>query len=393
MSGMAGMEPNADGSVAVSATQIKQFGITFGQVAQRTLTNDVRAVGTVVIDESGLASVTPKISGFVERLYVNVTGQPVRRGEALAEIYSPDVVAAQEELLLARRLDRTMAQASVPGVPAASGQLLAAAMRRLRLLDVSQAQIDGVLRTGQIRRTITLYAPASGIVIEKKVVVGQAIQAGTELYSIANLSTVWVDVQLREADGALVAVGSTATLEFASYPGEIFRGKVAFVYPTVAEATRSLRARIVVGNSLGVLRPGMYATVHVVTPTISVLTIPRTAAVQTGTRTIVFLDIGDGKLLPREITLGAVVGEFAQVMSGLTAGQTVVTSAQFLIDSESNLGEVMRSMVGNGGGAPAASGSGDMSGMDMGKDKGADTRGMRGVTTPNAPVKPAGGRQ
>jgi Cu(I)/Ag(I) efflux system membrane fusion protein len=387
------MEPNADGSVAVSATQIKQFGITFGQVAQRTLTNDVRAVGTVVIDESGLASVTPKISGFVERLYVNVTGQPVRRGEALAEIYSPDVVAAQEELLLARRLDRTMAQASVPGVPAASGQLLAAAMRRLRLLDVSQAQIDGVLRTGQIRRTITLYAPASGIVIEKKVVVGQAIQAGTELYSIANLSTVWVDVQLREADGALVAVGSTATLEFASYPGEIFRGKVAFVYPTVAEATRSLRARIVVGNSLGVLRPGMYATVHVVTPTISVLTIPRTAAVQTGTRTIVFIDIGDGKLLPREITLGAVVGEFAQVMSGLTAGQTVVTSAQFLIDSESNLGEVMRSMVGNGGGAPAASGSGDMSGMDMGKDKGADTRGMRGVTTPNAPVKPAGGRQ
>jgi Cu(I)/Ag(I) efflux system membrane fusion protein len=387
------MEPNADGSVAVSATQIKQFGITFGQVAQRTLTNDVRAVGTVVIDESGLASVTPKISGFVERLYVNVTGQPVRRGEALAEIYSPDVVAAQEELLLARRLDRTMAQASVPGVPAASGQLLAAAMRRLRLLDVSQAQIDGVLRTGQIRRTITLYAPASGIVIEKKVVVGQAIQAGTELYSIANLSTVWVDVQLREADGALVAVGSTATLEFASYPGDIFRGKIAFVYPTVAEATRSLRARIVVGNSLGVLRPGMYATVHVVTPTISVLTIPRTAAVQTGTRTIVFIDIGDGKLLPREITLGAVVGEFAQVMSGLTAGQTVVTSAQFLIDSESNLGEVMRSMVGNGGGAPAASGSGDMSGMDMGKDKGADTRGMRGVTTPNAPVKPAGGRQ
>jgi Cu(I)/Ag(I) efflux system membrane fusion protein len=387
------MDANPDGSVAVSAKQIEQFGITFGQVAKRTMTSDVRAVGTVVIDESSVSSVTPKISGFVERLYITATGQTVRRGEALAEIYSPDVVAAQEELLLSRRLDRTMEQANVPGVPLASGDLFAAAVRRLRLLDVSQAQVDAVLQTGKVRRTITLFAPASGIVIDKKIVLGQAIQAGMEVYSIANLSTVWVDVQLRESDGALAAVGSTATLEFAAYPGQIFRGRIAFLYPTVAEATRTLRARIVVANSDGKLKPGMYATVHVITPTVSVLTIPRTAAVQTGTRTIVFVDVGGGRLVPREVTLGAVVGEFAEVIAGLTAGQSVVTSAQFLIDSESNLGEVMRSMVGNGGSSSAAPAANDMSGMDMSNDKGADTRGMRGATMPAAQKKPAGGRQ
>jgi Cu(I)/Ag(I) efflux system membrane fusion protein len=230
-------------------------------------------------------------------------------------------------------------------------------------------------------------------VIDKKIVLGQAIQAGMEVYSIANLSTVWVDVQLRESDGALAAVGSTATLEFAAYPGQIFRGRIAFLYPTVAEATRTLRARIVVANSDGKLKPGMYATVHVITPTVSVLTIPRTAAVQTGTRTIVFVDVGGGRLVPREVTLGEVVGEFAEVIAGLTAGQSVVTSAQFLIDSESNLGEVMRSMVGNGGSSSAAPAANDMSGMDMSNDKGADTRGMRGATMPAAQKKPAGGRQ
>ncbi|MEO5510698.1 MAG: efflux RND transporter periplasmic adaptor subunit [Longimicrobiales bacterium] len=388
-SDMAGMDMSTDGSVTVSPAQVSQFGITFGTVGRRTLINDVRTTGIVMIDEGRIASVTPKIGGFIERLYVKAAGQPVRIGQPLAEVYSADLVAAQEELLLARRLDRTVGDAVVPGVPSASGELLAAAKRRLRLLDVPDAQIEEVLRTGKVRRTVTLYSPATGIVVEKKVVLGQAIQAGMELYSVANLSDVWIDVQLREAEAGMVNVGTNAALELASYPGRIYRGAVAFIYPTVTEATRTIRARIVAPNTDGVLKPGMYATVHLTTPTRDALTVPRSAVIQTGARAIVFVDMGRGRLMPHAVTIGRVANDLTEVLTGLDAGQRVVTSAQFLIDSESNLGEVMRSMVGNGAGMQ---GSGSKATRvdetpDAADAKGADMRGMPGMTTP-AP-KPA----
>ncbi|MBC7673171.1 MAG: efflux RND transporter periplasmic adaptor subunit [Polaromonas sp.] len=224
MAGMSGM--STDGAVHLTTAQLTTFGVTFGIVEQRTLTTDVRTAGTVVMDEARVATVTPKINGFVERLYVNTTGQPVRRGEPLAEIFSAELIAAEEELLLARRLDRTVGQSAVPGVPSSSGELLAAARRRLRLWDVSDAQIDDVLRTGRSRRTITLYSPATGVVTDKKVTQGQAVQAGTELYVVADLSSVWVDAQVRESDAAELRVGSSADLEFATYPGRAYKGRV-----------------------------------------------------------------------------------------------------------------------------------------------------------------------
>ena len=389
MTAMSGM--STDGAVHLTTAQLTTFGVTFGTVEQRTLTTDVRTAGTVVMDEARVATVTPKINGFVERLYVNTTGQPVRRGEPLAEIFSAELIAAEEELLLARRLDRTVGQSAVPGVPSSSGELLAAARRRLQLWDVSDAQIDDVLRTGRSRRTITLYSPATGVVTDKKVTQGQAVQAGTELYVVADLSSVWVDAQVRESDAADLRVGSGADLEFATYPGRAYKGRVTFLYPTVAEQTRSLRARIAIANADGRLKPGMYATVRLSSPTRSALTVPRSAVLQTGERAVVFVDQGRGALRPVDVVTGRTAGEYVEVLSGLAPGQRVVTSAQFLLDSESNLAEVMKSMIGMSGGS--SGGGAEMNAMDKsGGDtkgqemKGADTRGMAGAAHPATPA-------
>ena len=378
---------STDGAVHLTPGQITTFGVTFGTAEQRTLSTEVRTVGTVTIDESRMAMVTPKINGFVERLYVNTTGEPVRRGEPLAEVYSPDLLAAEEELLLARRLDRTVGQSAVPGVPSSSGELLAAARRRLRLWDVSEAQIDNVLRTGRARRTITLYSPATGVVTDKKVTLGQSVQAGMALYTVADLSGVWVDVQVRETEAAELKVGTGADLEFATYPGRTYKGRVSFLYPTVAEQTRSIRARVSVANSDGRLKPGMYATVTLSSPSRSALAVPRAAVVQTGERAVVFVDQGKGALRPVDVETGRAAGDYVEILAGLTPGQRVVTSAQFLLDSESNLAEVMKSMIGMGGGSGTASpntSGGDTKGMEM---KGADTRGMAGAARAANPSK------
>ncbi|MBW3571866.1 MAG: efflux RND transporter periplasmic adaptor subunit [Gemmatimonadetes bacterium] len=377
---MAGMNMSGDGSVQLTAGQISEFGITFAFAEQRTLSDEVRTVGIVNFDETRIAQMAPKFSGFVERLYVDFTGKPVRRGQPLLEIYSPELVAAQEELLLAGRLQRTMGESSVPGVGGGSPDLVAAARRRLLLWDVSPAQVDEVLRSGRVRRTLTLHAPVSGVVVEKPVVRGQAVAAGQTLYTIADLTEVWVEAELREADAATVQEGTPATVELAAFPGRPIAGTVEYVYPTLQQEARTLKARISVPNPGGRLKPGMYATVRLAAPGRTALTIPASALVRTGERTLVFVDLGGGRLAPQEVEVGRVGAEYAEILAGVEPGQRVVTSAQFLLDSESNLAEVMRSMVGMGGdmggmdmGGMDMSGGG-MEGMDM---KGADVKGMQ----------------
>ena len=381
MSGMPGMSSSSKGQVVLTPTQIQQLGVTFGTVALRPLSNEMRTVGTVVVNETRLAKVTPKFSGYVEKLYVNFVGQSVRRGQALAAIFSPDLVAAEQELLVSARLSRTIGASSVPGVPGNNTDLLAAAKERLRLWDVSDAQINEVLATGRPMRTVTLTAPASGFVIDKKVVEGQSIQAGAELYTIADLSDVWAEAQLREEDAGRVGIGATATLQFTSYPGQPFTGRVTYIDPMLGEQARTVKARITVPNSDGRIKPGMYAIVVLTSSTQSALAVPRSAVVQTGERTLVFVDLGTGKLNAQPVRLGRTSGDYVEVLSGLTSGQRVVTSAQFLIDSESNLGEVMKSMIGMRGQG------GTMSGMapeptNAVDAKGADMRGMPGMSPP-----------
>jgi membrane fusion protein, copper/silver efflux system len=354
MSGMPGMgasnsSNDSNGLVTLTASQIDQFGVTFGTAAVRPLTSEVRTAGVVTFDETKMAQIAPKFGGYVDRLYVNSTGQQVRRGQPVLDIYSPELVAAQQELLLAGQLDRSIGRSSVPGVTAGGTNLVDASRRRLQQWDISDAQIDQILSTGRVRRTLTLYAPVSGIVIDKKVLQGQAVAPGEELYTIANLADVWVDAELREVDAASVRVGSATKIEFTGLPGHTYTGRVAYVYPTLQPEARTIKARIVVPNPDGMVKPGMYATVRLSTPSRSALTVPSSAILQTGDRNIVFVDMGNGestrRLMPHDVVFGSVAGTYTEIISGLEPGQRVVTSAQFLLDSESNLGEVMKSMI------------------------------------------------
>jgi RND family efflux transporter MFP subunit len=373
---MGGMNMSSDGSARLTTEQIQQFGVTFGSVEERTIAGEIRTVGIVNFDETRVANVTPKFGGYVERLHVDFTGQPVRRGQPLLELYSQELVAAQEELLLARRLQQELGTGTVPGVPAGSTDLVAAARRRLRQWDISDGQIEQVLSSGQPLRTLTLHAPVSGIVIEKNVLVGQAVQAGQAIYTIADLNQVWVEAELRESEAGFVQEGATATVELAAFPGRLLPGRVSYIYPTLQEQARTLKARIALANPDGRLKPGMFATVRIQTPAYTALTVPVQAVVNTGQRKVVFVDMGGGRLMPHEVETGRTAGEDTEILAGLEPGQRVVTSAQYLLDSESNLAETMKAMIGTMG-AGAMDGM-DMSGgamedMDM---QGADMRGM-----------------
>ncbi|MEO5816356.1 MAG: efflux RND transporter periplasmic adaptor subunit [Gemmatimonadaceae bacterium] len=352
---MAGMSTTTNGTVMLTADQIRTFGITFGTVEVRPLTAESRTTGVVTFDETRMQQVAPKISGFVERLYVNATGQRVRRGQPLMEVYSPELVAAQQDLLLAGQLDRDIGRSAVPGVAGNTSDLVAASRRRLQLLDISNAQIDEILRSGHVRRTLTLYAPSSGVVMEKKVLQGQSVVAGESLFIIADLSDVWIDVQLRESNASSVRVGSGADIELGGVPPRTLKGRVAYVYPTLDSATRAVRARVAVSNAGDDLKPGMYATVRLSTPTRSALTVPSSAILRTGERSVVFMDMGKGELMPMDVQVGGGTGAYTEIISGVDAGARVVTSAQFLLDSESNLGEVMKSMISQGSAGDKAS--------------------------------------
>jgi len=377
---MSGMNEGPAGEVQLSAAQLSQFGVTFDVVKLRTLSTEVRAVGVVSFDETRVAQVTPKFAGYISHLYVNSTGQPVSRGQPVAAIYSPELVAAQNELLLAGRLDRAIGQSSVPGVEASGPSLLAAARQRLRAWDISDGQIDGILRSGKVQRTLTLYSPVSGIVVEKSVVEGQSVTPGAQLMTVADLSTVWVTAELREADAGNVRPGSAATVELGAFPGQLINGRVSYVYPTLQAEARTIKARVALPNPGGRIKPGMYATVRLSTPMSTTLTIPASAVIQTGDKAYAFVDIGARKLAPRDVRLGRRGGEYIEVLSGVAAGERVVTSAQFLLDSESNLGEVMRSMISQGANVDAS----DMKGMAMPSEssavpteKGADLKGTK----------------
>lgn len=349
MAGMAGMSAAHSGTVKLTPAQIDQFGITFGSAEVRPLSVETRATGVVTFDETRIAQVAPRFGGFVEHLYVNFTGQPVRRGQPLLEIYSPELVAAQQELLLAGQLQRDIGGSAVPGVPGRATDLVDAAKRRLQLWDIPDGQIEQILRTRKVRRTLTLFAPASGVVVEKKVLQGQSITTGDVLYTIADLSDVWVDVELRETDAALVRPGSLAGIEVAGLPGHTFAGRVSYVYPTLDSASRSVQARVIVPNPGGTLKPGMYATVRLTTPGASALTVPSSAVLRTGERNVVFVRTQGGELAPHDVQPGRTAGDYTEILSGVLAGQRVVTSGQFLLDSESNLGEVMKAMLGQSG--------------------------------------------
>jgi Cu(I)/Ag(I) efflux system membrane fusion protein len=343
----AGSGGDAKSPVRLDAESARRIGVTFATAERQVLDRSVRTVGTVTYDETRLANVSPKIEGWVERLYVDFTGAPVTRGQALLELYSPQLVSAQEELILARRLADEAAADPESRSAERARRLLDASRRRLAYWDIAPAQIDRVERSGEPQKTLTLRAPASGIVVEKGVVEGSRVAPGMNLYRIADLSIVWVEGEVFEKDLSLVRVGQRARITFEAYPGEAFQGTVTYVYPSVTMEARTGRVRIELANPGLRLKPGMYAEVNLeVLGGSPALVVPRAAVHATGERSYVFVREADGSLAAREVTPGLVAGSRMEILAGLTEGESVVSSANFLIDAESSMGAAIGSMPG-----------------------------------------------
>ena len=331
-------------AVMLSDADARRIGVTFAAVTLAALDREVRTVGQIALDETRVSAIAPKIDGWVERLYVNSTGQPVVAGQPLLTIYSPMLVTAQEELLLARRLQGDVASAESATTQRAA-DLVASARRRLAYWDIAPSEIAEVERTGAVRKTLTLRAPTGGYVLERNVLAGQKIMAGDALYRVADLSAVWGGGEVFEQDLASVRVGQTVRAELQALPGEHRTGRIVFVYPTLNPETRTVRVRVVLPNHDLALKPGMYATLRITAGARGpVLTVPRSAVLSTGERSIVFVRTPNGALAPREVALGASNDERVEILRGVRAGETVVASATFLVDAESNLGTALGGM-------------------------------------------------
>jgi membrane fusion protein, copper/silver efflux system len=339
---MGGIVVAADGTVSIPAETARSLGLRIATAELGAVRKGVRATGQIAYDETRLTTLAPRVGGFVERLHMNTTGQPVRRGQPVLELYSPDLVAAQEELLAALRLEAQLAASAAPGVAARSRGLADAARRKLLLWDISPAQVQQIESSGQVRRTLTLHAPFGGFVVEKLVQAGQAVDAGMPLYRLADLSSVWLEADVYEQDLRFVRVGETARIELAAYAGEALAGRIAYVYPEVRSDTRTARVRIELANPAGRVMPGMFATVDFETTEAErAVLVPRDAVMLTGTRALVFVEVGPGSYEPRDVRVGGTMGERTQILSGLLAGERVVGRANFLLDAESRLMETM----------------------------------------------------
>jgi Cu(I)/Ag(I) efflux system membrane fusion protein len=353
-----GEESPSDNSVVkISTEKIQKLGVRTEIVALRELTRTVRAVATVQADERRLYTVAPKFEGWIQRLYVNTTGQAVKKGEALMDVYSPELITAQHEYLIARKGMQSV-EGSGPEVRAGMRRLSENALQRLRNWDISDSDLQTLQEEGRIKRFITLRSPASGAVIEKTAIQGMRFTPGEVLYRIADLSNVWMLADVFEQDLGMVQRGQGAAIRLDAYPDQVFNGKVTFIYPTVMPETRTAKVRIELPNARGLLKPAMYGRVEFASTHSKnkVLTVPDSAVLDSGIRRLVLVDLGQGRFEPRTVKLGTHADGYAEVLEGLEAGETVVVSANFLIDAESNLKAALGSFGHHPGSAPGGNG-------------------------------------
>jgi Cu(I)/Ag(I) efflux system membrane fusion protein len=312
------------GSIAVDSRMVQNLGVRLAKVEQSNFARVVDTVGLVGVDEHRIEAIQVRQPGWVERLDVRAVGDSVRRGQLLAGVYSPDLLATQQELVIARG----------SGDP----QLTEAARRRLALFGLSDAQIARVERTGQVERRVEYYAPFDGYVMELGVRQGAAVQPGTTLFQLADLNSVWITAEVPETQAAWIKAGDPVQAEVSALPGRRFEGRIDYLYPELTQATRTLKVRVVVTNADKLLRPGMFATAHlrgVVQD--RVLTVPTEAVIQTGTRSVILVAEDATHFRPAPVRVGAEHGGRSEILEGLNLGQNVVASGQFLIDSEANL--------------------------------------------------------
>ncbi len=399
------------GQVRISTDKVQKLGVRTEAAAMRALGRSVRAAGRVEPDERRIAMISPKFEGYVERLHVNATGQAVARGEALFEVYSPELVSAQREYLIAVQglqvLSRSEGPLPASSIPAGDGpgsgpalgavrdgggeaqasmkQLAEASLARLRNWDLSPDEIAALVRSGEARRTITLRSPVAGIVTEKKAFQGMRFMPGEALYQVTDLSSIWVIADVAELDIARVRVGTKAAITLAAYPTERFEGRVTYVYPTLKAETRTVPVRIELPNPRQLLKPAMFADVEFELGSAApVLTVADSAVIDSGKRQLVLVQRGEGRFEPREVRLGQRGDHYVEILDGVKEGEPVVVAANFLIDAESNLKAAIGSFggeAGPGGSAAAPATPATAAVSHLGKGKVADIDPKAGVVS------------
>ena len=327
----------AANAVQVSPEKQQSIGVEYGTAEYETTADTIRAAARVTLDETKIVKVQTRLEGWIDRVFADFTGKYVKKGDPLATVYSPDALATQQEYLLALRAQHIMHDDAMPAMAAGNDNLVAAARKRLELWDISGPQIDEVGRTGKPIENLTVYAPASGYVTERNAFPKQHVTSDTVLYTLADLSSVWVLADVFEYEAAGVRLGQAATLTLDYLPGRTFYGRVSYILPGVDPASRTLKARIAFDNPGGLLKPDMYGQVEIRTGGVRRLMAPESAVLDSGDRQVVYVDRGNGNLEPRPVRVGEHVGGKVEILAGLTAGERIVTSGNFLLDSESQL--------------------------------------------------------
>lgn len=351
-----GKEAEMLGHVSLSPTQMVMANVATTEAKAMTLNREINAVGIVQYDQARQAKVTAWVAGRIDRLYVNTVGSYVSRGRPVAEVYSPDLVSAQQEYLLALKSRDQFKNSPIQSISQGGEGLVASARQRLKLMGVKDEQIAALVKSGEPNIRLPIYTPLSGIVIDKIVQVGQYVNVGDTLFNIADLSTVWVEVEVYENEFPNIKIGQMVDLLSQSYPGKTFRGRVAFIYPFLDPKTRTVKVRVEIPNPGLRLKPDMFVNARVLIPLGSSIVVPVSAVIDTGKRQLVWVEMKPGMFEPRDVKVGARTGDNIQILSGLKAGEKVASSGGYLIDSEAQL-------KGGGGGHEG------MPGMKM-EDKG-----------------------
>jgi len=338
----------ASGSViTIDPTTIQNMGVKTTPVKYETLTRTLRTVGIVTYKEPQQYTINSKVDGWIERLYVNETGQTVKKGQPLMAIYSPDLVTAQQEYLLALHNERTLKSSPFPSIAGGGQSLLEASRMRLKYWDISDRQIAQLRKTGKVRKDLTLYAPYAGIVTQKMVDQGMYVKAGKGLLQLSDISSVWINADVYESELPWLKLHQRAEVEFPYAPQENLKGEISFIYPYVDQKNRTTKVRLDFPNPDNQLKPNMYVNVDIAVQSVrNAMVIPENAILDSGTRQTVFVALGNGKFEPRQVKVGLQGDDGrTQIVQGLLDGEKVVTSAEFMLDSESQLKEAIQQML------------------------------------------------
>jgi Cu(I)/Ag(I) efflux system membrane fusion protein len=328
--------------VEISSQQQRLIGVKTVKVSLKPIQKVIRTVGRIQADEQKQATINTKIEGWIEKLYVDYTGRYVKKGEPLVEIYSPELLATQQEFLSILKWakqsgDKKKDDALSLMIAKDANATLEAARQRLRLWDISENQIKQIEQTGKPVRTLTLYSPVSGFVTQKMAVVGMKVMPGEKLFDIADLSTIWIIADIYEYELPFVKVGQSARITLSYFPGKELSSKIDYIYPTISADTRTAKIRLTLPNPAGLLKPQMFTNVEIRISLGKKLVIPESAVIDTGTSQVVYVDKGEGVFEPREVEMGLRADGAVEVLRGIKAGEKVVSSANFLIDSEAQL--------------------------------------------------------